>query len=159
MDRLLADLAGEGGADLVILDIFGSMSKGSETEDTTARPWVNGLRGLVKEGTVLTVARARLGRDGRAGIHTHTWGSFDTRLIVEGDKDKLTAVLSVDRRQGCGQPRQMGVPHGTDLRNAGPDPRRRRGGTGEEGQAFRDERESARALRRSKGRTRRDPPR
>ena len=99
VDRLLADLAGEGGADLVILDIFGSMSKGSETEDTTARPWVNGLRRLVKEGTVLTVAHTGWADTSRARMHTHTWGSFDTRLIVEGDKDKLTAVLSVDRHK------------------------------------------------------------
>ena len=35
----------------------------------------------------------------RARMHTHFWGSFDTRLKAEGDKDSLTTVLSVDRHK------------------------------------------------------------
>ena len=32
-------------------------------------------------------------------MHSHFWGSFDTRLKADGDKDSLTTVLSVERHK------------------------------------------------------------
>jgi hypothetical protein len=48
---------------------------------------------------VLTVAHTGWADETRARMHTHFWGSFDTRLKAEGDKDSLTTVLTVDRHK------------------------------------------------------------
>ncbi len=86
---------------LVVIDIFGSSMMGPETSDETARAWVRNINRIMREMhcAVLTVAHSGWADETRARMHTHFWGSFDTRLKVMGDKDSLTTVLSVDRHK------------------------------------------------------------
>ncbi|CDX58581.1 conserved hypothetical protein [Mesorhizobium plurifarium] len=86
---------------LVVLDIFGGTMAGSEIEDKTARAWVHGIQRILREtgASVLTVAHTGWQDDSRARMHTHFWGSFDTRLKVEGDKEAMTATLTVERHK------------------------------------------------------------
>lgn len=86
---------------LVVIDIFGASMMGPETSDETARAWVRNINRIMREMrcAVLTVAHTGWADQTRARMHTHFWGSFDTRLIAEGDKDSLTTVLKVDRHK------------------------------------------------------------
>jgi len=95
---------------LVVLDIFGGTMAGSEIEDKTARTWVHGIQRILREtGTsILTVAHTGWQDDTRARMHTHFWGSFDTRLRVEGDKDALTCSLTVERHKDADSNGQWG---------------------------------------------------
>ncbi|PZP63003.1 MAG: hypothetical protein DI604_28160 [Delftia acidovorans] len=89
------------GIGLLVLDIFGGTMNGTEVEDTTARAWVRSVQRLIREAglTTLTVAHTGWQDETRARMHTHFWGSFDSRLRVEGDKEKLTTVLSIERHK------------------------------------------------------------
>ncbi|WP_146172501.1 AAA family ATPase [Mesorhizobium helmanticense] len=86
---------------LVVIDIFGGSMAGSEIEDKTARAWVHGVQRILREtgASILTVAHTGWADDSRARMHTHFWGSFDTRLKVEGDKEAMTATLTVERHK------------------------------------------------------------
>lgn len=86
---------------LVVLDIFGGTMNGSEIEDTTARKWVHGIQRILREtgASVLVVAHTGWQDDSRARMHTHFWGSFDSRMKVEGDKDALTTSLAIERHK------------------------------------------------------------
>lgn len=101
VDKLLAEIKLVGGAKLVVLDIFGGTTSGSDTEDTTARAWVAGAQRLIRDGgaSVLVVAHTSWSDPSRSRGHTHFWGSYDTRLQVEGDKAKRTSMLSVERHK------------------------------------------------------------
>lgn len=98
---LIAAMNIRGAFALVVLDIFGGSMKGSEIEDKTARAWVHGIQRILREtgASVLTVAHTGWQDDTRARMHTHFWGSFDTRLRMEGDKDALTGTLTVERHK------------------------------------------------------------
>lgn len=97
---LNAEIHGQGFT-LVVADIFGGTMLGPETKDETARAWVAGVQGLIRETgvTVMTVAHTGWADETRARMHTHFWGSFDTRLKVEGNKNEMETVLSVDRHK------------------------------------------------------------
>lgn len=86
---------------LIVLDIFGATMMGPETSDETARAWVRNINRIIREVkcAVLTVAHTGWADETRARMHTHFWGSFDTRLKAEGDKKALTTVLTVDRHK------------------------------------------------------------
>ncbi len=86
---------------LVVIDIFGASMMGPETSDETARAWVRNINHIMRtmKCAVLTVAHTGWADSTRARMHTHFWGSFDTRLIAEGDKGSLTTVLKVDRHK------------------------------------------------------------
>lgn len=86
---------------LVVIDIFGASMMGPETSDETARAWVRNINRIMREMrcAVLTVAHTGWADQTRARMHTHFWGSFDSRLIAEGDKASLTTVLRVDRHK------------------------------------------------------------
>lgn len=86
---------------LVVIDIFGASMMGPETSDETARAWVRNINRIMREMNcaVLTVAHTGWADTTRARMHTHFWGSFDTRLIAEGDKDSLTTVLKLERHK------------------------------------------------------------
>lgn len=90
-----------GNFSLVVIDIFGGSMKGSEIEDKTARAWVHGIQRILREtgASVLVVAHTGWQDDTRARMHTHFWGSFDSRLRMEGDKDALTATLTIERHK------------------------------------------------------------
>jgi len=98
---LIASMAQRGPFDLIVLDIFGGTMAGSEIEDTTARKWVHNIQRLIREtgAAILTVAHTGWQDDTRARMHTHFWGSFDSRLRVEGDKEALTATMTVERHK------------------------------------------------------------
>lgn len=101
VSALIAAMSNNGPFALVVVDIFGGSMKGSEIEDKTARAWVHGIQRILREtgASVLTVAHTGWQDDTRARMHTHFWGSFDTRLRMEGDKDALTATLTVERHK------------------------------------------------------------
>ena len=86
---------------LIVIDIFGASMMGPETSDETARAWVRNINRIMRtiKCAVLTVAHTGWADDSRARMHTHFWGSFDTRLKAEGDKKSLTTVLTVDRHK------------------------------------------------------------
>lgn len=89
------------GIGLVVLDIFGGTMNGTEVEDTTARAWVRAVQRLVRDhgAAVLTVAHTGWQDETRARMHTHFWGSFDSRIRVEGNKEKLTTVATIERHK------------------------------------------------------------
>lgn len=91
----------DGPFSLVVIDIFGGSMAGSEIEDKTARAWVGNVQRILREtgASVLVVAHAPYQDDSRIRGHSHFWGSFDTRLRVEGDKEALTATLTVERHK------------------------------------------------------------
>ncbi|MEY9099058.1 hypothetical protein ABIA24_001967 [Sinorhizobium fredii] len=95
---------------LVVLDIFGGTMAGSEVEDKTARAWVHGIQFILREtgASVLTVAHTGWQDDTRARMHTHFWGSFDSRLRVEGNKAAMTATLTVERHKDADSSGQWG---------------------------------------------------
>lgn len=86
---------------LLLLDIFGGTMNGTEVEDTTAREWSRNIQRILREtgATVLTVAHTGWADETRARMHTHFWGSFDTRLKVEGDKEKLISTTTIERHK------------------------------------------------------------
>ncbi len=86
---------------LVVIDIFGASMTGPETSDETARAWVRNVNHIMRslKCAVLTVAHTGWADSTRARMHTHFWGSFDTRLIAEGNKESLTSVLKVERHK------------------------------------------------------------
>jgi hypothetical protein len=90
-----------GDVSLLVLDIFGGTMNGTEVEDTTARAWVRAVQRIIAEtgASVLTIAHTGWSDDTRARMHTHFWGSFDSRLRVEGDKDHMTTCLAVERHK------------------------------------------------------------
>lgn len=95
---------------LIVIDIFGASMIGPETSDETARAWVRNINRIKREVrcAVLTVAHTGWADETRARMHTHFWGSFDTRLKVVGDKESLTTVLSVDRHKDADSSGQWG---------------------------------------------------
>jgi len=95
---------------LIVIDIFGASMMGPETSDETARAWVRNINRIMREVNcaVLTVAHTGWADDTRARMHTHFWGSFDTRLKAEGDKDSMTTVLTVDRHKDADSSGQWG---------------------------------------------------
>lgn len=98
---LIAAMNIRGNFALVVIDIFGGSMKGSEIEDKTARAWVHGIQRILREtgASVLVVAHTGWQDDTRARMHTHFWGSFDSRLRMEGDKESLTGTLTVERHK------------------------------------------------------------
>lgn len=101
VSELIKQMNIRGSFALVVIDIFGGSMKGSEIEDKTARAWVHGIQRILREtgASVLVVAHTGWQDDTRARMHTHFWGSFDSRLRMEGDKDALTATLTVERHK------------------------------------------------------------
>lgn len=101
VSMLIATLNRRGPFALVALDIFAGSMAGSEVEDKTARAWVHGVQRILREtgAAVLTAAHTPWNDDGRIRGHSHFWGSFDSRHRVEGDKDALTATMTVERHK------------------------------------------------------------
>ena len=95
---------------LIVIDIFGASMLGSESSDETARAWVKSVNYIMEEMqcAVLTIAHTGWADDTRARMHSHFWGSFDTRLKAVGDKESLTTVLSVDRHKDADSEGQWG---------------------------------------------------
>lgn len=101
VSALIASVSSLGLFALVVVDIFGGSMAGSEIEDKTARAWVHGVQRILREtgAAVLVVAHTGWQDDTRARMHTHFWGSFDSRMRVEGDKNALTSSLTIERHK------------------------------------------------------------
>ncbi len=110
VSALIAAMQDRGPFVLAVLDIFGGTMAGSEIEDKTARAWVHGIQRIMREtgAATLTIAHTGWQDDTRARMHTHFWGSFDSRLRVEGDKDALTCTLTVERHKDADSAGQWG---------------------------------------------------
>ena len=82
----------------IIFDVLRGTMTGSESDDEAAHAWTSAAEILIAEGaTILTVTHSPYSEDTRMRGHSHLWGSFDARLQVEGNKEKRTAVLKIDR--------------------------------------------------------------
>jgi hypothetical protein len=71
---------------------------GSDSDDEAAAAWTGAAEILIKEGaTLLALTHSPYSEEGRIRGSSHLWGSFEGRLRAEGDKEKRTCVLKVDR--------------------------------------------------------------
>jgi hypothetical protein len=85
---------------LLIIDVLRGTMTGSESDDEAAHAWTRAAEILIEEGAaILVVTHSPYGDDGRMRGSSHLWGSFDTRLHVEGDKERRTAILRVNRHK------------------------------------------------------------
>jgi hypothetical protein len=91
----------------IIFDIHRGTMNAPDKDDGAADAWIKGAEILIKEGaTTLSIAHSPYSDDARARGSSHQWGSWDGRLQSEGDKEKRTSVLKVDRfkdHESCGQ--------------------------------------------------------
>jgi hypothetical protein len=91
----------------IIFDIHRGTMNAPDKDDDAADAWIKGAEILIKEGgTTLSIAHSPYSDDARARGSSHQWGSWDGRLQSEGDKEKRTSVLKVDRfkdHESCGQ--------------------------------------------------------
>jgi hypothetical protein len=82
----------------LIIDVLRGTMTGSDSDDEAAAAWTAAAEILIKESaTILTLTHSPYSDDGRIRGSSHLWGSFEGRLHAEGDKEKRTAVLKVDR--------------------------------------------------------------
>jgi hypothetical protein len=82
----------------LIIDVLRGTMTGSDSDYEAAAAWTAAAEILVKEGaTILTVTHSPYSDDGRIRGSSHLWGSFEGRLHAEGDKERRTRVLKVDR--------------------------------------------------------------
>jgi hypothetical protein len=82
----------------IVFDIHRGTMNAPDKDDEAADLWIKGAEILIKEGaTILSVAHSPYSDDARARGSGHQWGSWDGRLQSEGDKEKRTSVLKVDR--------------------------------------------------------------
>jgi AAA domain len=85
---------------ILIIDVLRGSMSGSESDDEAAHAWTNAAEALIEEGaSILAVTHSPYGEDGRMRGHSHLWGSFDTRLLAEGDKARMTTILKVNRHK------------------------------------------------------------
>lgn len=106
MDTIDAQLGGK--LALIVCDVLSGTRKGSEVDDVAAADHVRALQTIVRRygASVMSVTHTGWGDAERARGHTHTWGSYDTRLKVEGDAEALATTLTINRHKDAG----MGAP-------------------------------------------------
>jgi hypothetical protein len=84
----------------LVIDVLRGTMTGSENDDEAAHAWTSAAEILIEEGaTIMTVTHSPYAEDGRMRGHSHLWGSFDTRLHAEGNKEALSTVLRVNRHK------------------------------------------------------------
>jgi hypothetical protein len=86
---------------LIVCDVLSGTRKGSEVDDEGAADHVRALQTLVRTygASVVSLTHTGWADSERARGHTHTWGSYDTRLKVEGDKDRMMTTLTINRHK------------------------------------------------------------
>jgi hypothetical protein len=86
---------------LIVCDVLSGTRKGSEVADDAAADHVRALQTLVRDygASVMSITHTGWADTERARGHTHTWGSYDTRLKVEGDKDRMMTTLTINRHK------------------------------------------------------------
>jgi hypothetical protein len=96
-----ADLVSVGPIAMLIYDVLAGTMKGSEKDTDVIARWVR-VVGEIEEAfgcSQLFVTHSPYGDNDRIRGGTHLWGSFGTRLKAEGDRDKRTTLLSVERHK------------------------------------------------------------
>ncbi|MGF7213736.1 hypothetical protein GGE65_008386 [Skermanella aerolata] len=110
LKKLMATIDAKLGGELalIVCDVLSGTRKGSEVDDEAAAAHVRALQTLVRTygASVMSVTHTGWSDPERARGHTHTWGSYDTRLKVEGDKESLRTTLTVNRHKDA----DAGVP-------------------------------------------------
>ena len=82
----------------IIFDIHRGTMNAPDKDDDAADLWIKGAEILIKEGaTILSIAHSPYSDATRVRGSSHGWGSWDGRLLCEGDQEKRTSVLKVDR--------------------------------------------------------------
>jgi hypothetical protein len=86
---------------LIVCDVLSGTRKGSEVDDEAAAAHVRALQTLVRtyNAAVIGVTHTGWGDSDRARGHTHTWGSYDTRIKVDGDDKSLKTTITVNRHK------------------------------------------------------------
>jgi hypothetical protein len=73
-------------------------TSGPDKDDEAADAWIKAAEILIVEGaTIFSITHSPYSDDTRARGSSHGWGSWDARLQSEGDKEKRTVILKVDR--------------------------------------------------------------
>lgn len=82
-------------------DVLRGSMNGAEKDDEVIARWLAAREKVATEFgcTTIFVTHSPYSDSARMRGPTHLWGSFDTRLKAEGNKDKRTTVLSVDRHK------------------------------------------------------------
>jgi hypothetical protein len=84
----------------IVIDVLRGTMTGSESDDESAHAWTRAAEILIQEGaTILTVTHSPYGDNDRIRGSSHLWGSFDTRLQVEGNKENRIALMKVNRHK------------------------------------------------------------
>jgi hypothetical protein len=89
-------------ARLYVFDVLKRSMKGSESEDTAVAAVIATQQHLLRLGSgaaLLTLTHTGWADQTRSRGHTDLWGSYDTRLKAEGDKERRTTVIEVDRHK------------------------------------------------------------
>jgi hypothetical protein len=86
---------------LIDYDVLAGTMKGSEKDTDVLAAWVRVVNDISARWkcTQMFVTHSPYSEPGRARGGTHLWGSFATRLKAEGDRDKRTTILTVDRHK------------------------------------------------------------
>ncbi len=87
----------------IAIDVLKRVMDGSENEDDVVARLVRILREvfLTDEAPclILVITHTGYADQSHARGHSDLWGSYDTRLKMEGNKESLTAVLTVERHK------------------------------------------------------------
>jgi len=89
-------------AKLYVFDVLKRSMEGSESDDKTIAAVIATQQHLLRRAdgaSILTLTHTGWADKTRTRGHTDYWGSCDTRLRAEGDKEKLTTVLEVERHK------------------------------------------------------------
>ena len=82
----------------IIFDVHRGTMSGPDKDDEAADAWIKAAEILIVEGaTIFSITHSPYSDDTRARGSSHGWGSWDARLQSEGDKEKRTVILKVDR--------------------------------------------------------------
>ncbi|MEI7606708.1 MAG: AAA family ATPase [Rhodospirillaceae bacterium] len=88
---------------LIVIDVLKRTMDGSETDDEVVARFIHSLQTTFltdhKPCLILVITHSGFSVDDRARGHSDLWGSYDTRLIAEGDKEHLTTCLTVERHK------------------------------------------------------------
>jgi len=91
----------QGNLALVLVDVWAGTIQGTEKDDEVVVARVSATQRLIARfgAAELAVTHVPWTDPKRARGHSHLWGSADTRLLVEGDRDLRTARITVDRHK------------------------------------------------------------
>lgn len=100
LQRLMDAIASVAPVAAIAYDVQRDTMLGAEKDETISN-WIAAREKIQQEFecTQISITHSPFSDTGRARGPTELWGSFDTRLKAEGDKEARTTVLSVDRHK------------------------------------------------------------